>query len=104
MAADPLGLAMVGMMLLIPKLVLRYPTARWVRLLRGEMRRKLLCRFRPSNLLLQLNASSPDAIPAADRCADDDGLSSPSCISDQQPPVPTRHRRLAQGPTSLPRP
>ena len=31
------GLAMVGMMLLIPKLVLRYPTARWVRLLRGEM-------------------------------------------------------------------
>ncbi len=31
------GLAMVGMMLLIPKLVLRYPAARWVRLLRGEM-------------------------------------------------------------------
>ena len=31
------GLAMVGMMLLIPKLLLRYPTARWVRLLRGEM-------------------------------------------------------------------
>ena len=31
------GLAMVGMMLLIPKLVLRYPTARWVRLLRGEI-------------------------------------------------------------------
>ncbi|ODT46841.1 MAG: hypothetical protein ABS70_00170 [Nitrospira sp. SCN 59-13] len=30
------GLAMVGMMLLIPRLVLRYPTARWVRLLRGE--------------------------------------------------------------------
>lgn len=69
------GLAMVGMMLLIPKLVLRYPTARWVRLLRGEMPAEALCRFRPSNLLLQLNASSPDAIPAADRCADDDGLS-----------------------------
>lgn len=31
------GLAMVGMMLLLPKLVLRYPTARWVRLLRGDM-------------------------------------------------------------------
>lgn len=32
-----LGLAMVAMMLLLPKLVLRYPTTRWVRLLRGEM-------------------------------------------------------------------
>jgi uncharacterized membrane protein YdjX (TVP38/TMEM64 family) len=31
------GLAMVAMMLLLPKLVLRYPTARWVRLLRGEV-------------------------------------------------------------------
>lgn len=31
------GLAMVGMMLLLPKLMLRYPTARWVRLLRGDM-------------------------------------------------------------------
>lgn len=31
------GLAMVAMMVLLPKLVLRYPTARWVRLLRGEM-------------------------------------------------------------------
>lgn len=31
------GLAMVAVMLLLPKLVLRYPTARWVRLLRGEM-------------------------------------------------------------------
>ena len=31
------GLAMVAMLLLLPKLVLRYPTARWVRLLRGEM-------------------------------------------------------------------
>ncbi len=31
------GLAMVGMMLLLPKLVLRYPTARWARLLRGDM-------------------------------------------------------------------
>lgn len=31
------GLAMVGVMLLIPKLVLHYPTSRWVRLLRGEM-------------------------------------------------------------------
>lgn len=31
------GLAMLGMMLLLPKLVLRYPTARWVRLLRGDM-------------------------------------------------------------------
>ena len=32
-----LGLVMVAMLLLIPKLVLRYPTARWVRLLRGDM-------------------------------------------------------------------
>lgn len=32
-----LGMAMVAVMLLLPKLVLRYPTARWVRLLRGEM-------------------------------------------------------------------
>ena len=31
------GLSMVGMMRLITKLLLRYPTARWVRLLRGEM-------------------------------------------------------------------
>lgn len=31
------GLAMVAVMLLLPKLVLRYPSARWVRLLRGEM-------------------------------------------------------------------
>ena len=31
------GLAMVAVMLLLPMLVLRYPTARWVRLLRGEM-------------------------------------------------------------------
>lgn len=31
------GLAMVAMMVLLPKLVLRYPTARWVRLLRGDM-------------------------------------------------------------------
>ena len=31
------GLAMVGMMLLLPKLMLRYPTARWVRLLRGDV-------------------------------------------------------------------
>lgn len=31
------GLAMVGVMLLLPKLTLRYPTARWVRLFRGEM-------------------------------------------------------------------
>ncbi|MBX3305390.1 MAG: TVP38/TMEM64 family protein [Nitrospira sp.] len=32
-----LGLVMVAVLLLIPKLVLRYPTARWVRLLRGDM-------------------------------------------------------------------
>ncbi|MCP9455480.1 MAG: TVP38/TMEM64 family protein [Nitrospira sp.] len=32
-----LGLVMVVVLLLIPKLVLRYPTARWVRLLRGDM-------------------------------------------------------------------
>ncbi len=32
-----LGLVMVTMLLLIPRLVLRYPTARWVRLLRGDM-------------------------------------------------------------------
>ena len=31
------GLAMVAMMVLLPKLVLRYPSARWVHLLRGEM-------------------------------------------------------------------
>ncbi len=31
------GLAMVAVMLLLPRLVLRYPTARWVRLLRGDM-------------------------------------------------------------------
>ena len=31
------GLAMVAIMLFLPKLVLRYPTARWVRLLRGDM-------------------------------------------------------------------
>lgn len=31
------GLAMVAVILLLPKLVLRYPTARWIRLLRGEM-------------------------------------------------------------------
>ncbi len=32
-----LGLVMVAVLLLVPKLVLRYPTARWVRLLRGDM-------------------------------------------------------------------
>lgn len=32
-----LGLVMVAMLLLIPRLVLRYPTARWVRFLRGDM-------------------------------------------------------------------
>ncbi len=32
-----LGFAMVAVMMLIPKLVLCYPTVRWVRLLRGEM-------------------------------------------------------------------
>lgn len=32
-----LGLVMVAVLLLLPKLVLRYPTARWVRLLRGDM-------------------------------------------------------------------
>ncbi len=32
-----LGVVMVVMLLLVPKLVLRYPTARWVRLLRGDM-------------------------------------------------------------------
>lgn len=32
-----LGVVMVAMLLLLPKLVLRYPTARWVRLLRGDM-------------------------------------------------------------------
>jgi len=32
-----LGIAMVALLLLLPKLVVRYPTARWVRLLRGEM-------------------------------------------------------------------
>lgn len=31
------GTAMVTVLLLLPKLVLRYPTARWVRLLRGDM-------------------------------------------------------------------
>lgn len=31
------GLAMVVVLLLVPKLVLRYPTARWVRLVRGDM-------------------------------------------------------------------
>lgn len=32
-----LGLVMVAVLLLLPMLVLRYPTARWVRLLRGDM-------------------------------------------------------------------
>ncbi len=32
-----LGLIMVALLLLIPRLVVRYPTARWVRLLRGDM-------------------------------------------------------------------
>jgi len=32
-----LGLVMVAVLLLIPKLVFRYPTASWVRLLRGDM-------------------------------------------------------------------
>jgi uncharacterized membrane protein YdjX (TVP38/TMEM64 family) len=32
-----LGLIMVALLLLVPKLVVRYPTARWVRLLRGDM-------------------------------------------------------------------
>lgn len=32
-----LGGAMVALLLLLPKLVVRYPTARWVRLLRGDM-------------------------------------------------------------------
>lgn len=32
-----LGGAMVTLLLLLPKLVVRYPTARWVRLLRGDM-------------------------------------------------------------------
>lgn len=31
-----LGVAMVGLLLLLPKLFVRYPTARWVRLLRGD--------------------------------------------------------------------
>ena len=31
------GLAMVAVMVFLPKLALRYPTARWVRLLRGDM-------------------------------------------------------------------
>lgn len=31
------GLAMVALMLVLPKLILRHPTARWVRLLRGGM-------------------------------------------------------------------
>ena len=32
-----LGLVMVAVLLLLPKLVLRYPAARWVRLLRGDV-------------------------------------------------------------------
>lgn len=51
-----LGLAMVTVLLLLPKLVLRYPTARWVRLLRGGM---------PVSPSLQVPSTQP-VVPASE--------------------------------------
>ncbi len=57
-----LGLAMVALLLLIPKLVLRYPTSRWVRLLRGEMPVAALA------LSDQPTIPGPEVSPRCDSC------------------------------------
>lgn len=59
-----LGLVMVAVLLLLPKLVLRYPTARWVRLLRGDM---------PVAAHIHVSSTQPtvpalDAAPRCDSC------------------------------------
>ncbi|MBX3325033.1 MAG: TVP38/TMEM64 family protein, partial [Nitrospira sp.] len=59
-----LGLVMVAMLLLIPKMVLRYPTARWVRLLRGDMPV-----FTPTHVPpAQSAAAGPDISSRCDSC------------------------------------
>ena len=58
------GLAMVAVLLLLPKLVLRYPTARWVRLLRGEMPMAAHVHV-PST---QLTVPALDVVPRCDSC------------------------------------
>ena len=59
-----LGLVMVGMLLLVPKLVLRYPTARWARLLRGEMPASTPRPVPPA----QPATSGPDSASRCDSC------------------------------------
>ena len=58
------GLAMVAVMLLLPKLVLRYPTARWVRLLRGEM--PVAAHVHVSSI--PSSAPAPEVPPRCDFC------------------------------------
>ncbi|WP_413936254.1 TVP38/TMEM64 family protein [Nitrospira sp. BLG_1] len=61
-----LGLIMVAMLLLIPKLVLRYPTARWVRLLRGDMPVASPLHVSPT----QPVTSHPDSASRCDFCGE----------------------------------
>lgn len=59
-----LGLGMVVVFLLVPKLVLRYPTARWVRLLRGDMPVATPLPILPA----QPATSGPDSSARCDSC------------------------------------
>lgn len=59
-----LSLAMVALLLFLPKLVLRYPASRWVRLLRGEMPVAAHVHV-PSH---QPMVPSPEAAPRCDSC------------------------------------
>ena len=59
-----LGLTMVAMLLLVPKLVTRYPTARWVRLLRGDMPVATPLHISPT----QPVTSGPDSSSRCDSC------------------------------------
>ena len=59
-----LGLAMVALLLLIPKLMIRYRTARWVRLLRGDMPIPTHIHVPPA----QPATSDPDSASRCDSC------------------------------------
>ncbi len=61
-----LGLIMVAVLLLVPKLALRYPTARWVRLLRGDM--PVVSPLHAS--AIQPTTSDPDSTSRCDSCGE----------------------------------
>ena len=63
------GVAMVAVMLLLPVLVLRYPTARWVRLLRGDMPVVAHVSVPP----VQSTIPASDVIPRCDSCGGPSG-------------------------------